>query len=108
MGLDPSNPDWPNKFGAVMASSGEYRQAADFFKIALDMAPGDVEAMHNIGVAAARAGFAAEAEQWFNRALNVDPNFSKAAENLEALRSGRLKPATTRPTTVPASNPVGR
>jgi Tfp pilus assembly protein PilF len=61
-----------------------------------------VDAITNLGVVAARAGFPKEARQHFEKALEIDPKFAKARQNLTALEEGKLGPATTQSTTQPA------
>jgi hypothetical protein len=54
-----------------------------------------------MGIVAALTGFPKEAKANLEQALKVSPGFAKAKESLEALESGKLGPATTRPTTGP-------
>ncbi|HEY7087369.1 MAG TPA: tetratricopeptide repeat protein [Tepidisphaeraceae bacterium] len=105
MRLDPTNPYWPNKFGARMLLAGEYGKAIEYLQRALQLDPMNVPAITNYGIAAVKSGFPAEGQKLFERALTLDPKFEPAKENLEALKSGRLRPATrpagTQPTTSP-------
>jgi tetratricopeptide (TPR) repeat protein len=103
MRLAPNNPRWPTEFGARMADAGQYGVAIDFTRRALEIDPRHVEALTNFGVIAAKTGFPDRAEALFKQALEIEPGFDKALRNLDALKSGRLRPATTRASTLPAT-----
>jgi tetratricopeptide (TPR) repeat protein len=104
--LSPGDARVPTRFGALLASNGEYGRAITYFRQALAIDGRNVEAMRGLGVVAAHTGFPDEARKLFEEALKIDPTFSKAAESLEALRSGRLRPATTRATTRATTKPI--
>jgi tetratricopeptide (TPR) repeat protein len=99
--LEPGNISWPIHFGVRMAESGKYSQAVAYFRDALKIDPQSAEALTNMGIVAALTGFPKEAKANLEQALKVSPGFAKAKESLEALESGKLGPATTRPTTGP-------
>lgn len=107
MRLAPNDPSWPNMFGARMLLSEQYNKAIDYLRNrALQIDPNYVPAITNFGIVAAKTGYPERAEALFNQALKLDPDFAPAKENLEALLSGRLKPATMPATTQSATSPT--
>jgi tetratricopeptide (TPR) repeat protein len=102
MQLAPNDWQMTGRFGAMLASSGQYKLSTFFFLESLKVkrAP---ETLTSYGVVAARVGYKEQAKTLFEQALEISPNFAKARENLEALLSGRLGPATTQSSTLPTT-----
>lgn len=81
--------------GLIMLAKGNQRQAAKWFRRALEMQPGLAEAANNLGCALEALGRLEEAEGSFEKALETKPVFGEAAYNLGRvrLRMGRVRKA---------------
>jgi len=72
---DPSQARVCLALGNLRLISDDLRGAERFFRQALAITPGFVEAMSNLGVVALLRGNEAEARAWYNRAVATDPGF---------------------------------
>lgn len=105
MRFDPKNYRLGLEYGSRLASDGKYKAAAKFFEMAAKADPKAPQVYDAWGLVAVKAGFPKEAKDMFQHALLIDPNYTSARENLAALESGRLKPATTQAASQPATAP---
>ena len=67
----------------------DYRTVLSIWEDALRKAPRSTTVRNNLGNAYAFAGRLDEAEQHFQRALDIDPSMENARRNLEAVRAQR-------------------
>lgn len=75
-----------NYLGAAYAAKNRYNAAIGAFKTAEQIAP-DVASIHyNIAQAYEASGIPLEAEYEYERALEKDPNYTRAAESLARLK----------------------
>ncbi|MBI2844022.1 MAG: tetratricopeptide repeat protein [Armatimonadetes bacterium] len=84
---NPSDYRTFNALGAAYASQGRYEKAIGAFKIAEQVAPGIARIHYNIAQAYEAVGILAEAEYEYEKALTIDPSYTKAKEALMALKS---------------------
>nr|HID58684.1 tetratricopeptide repeat protein [Desulfobacterales bacterium] len=68
--------------GIVMAESGDYKKAIQYYKKALAIDPRYVSAYYNMGNALVNQGNLSEAVQAYQNALKIDPEFLLAYDNL--------------------------
>lgn len=73
--------------GAAYAAQGRYEKAIGAFKTAEQIAPGIARIHYNVAQAYEAVGIHAEAEYEYEKALAIDPSYSKAADALAALRA---------------------
>jgi tetratricopeptide (TPR) repeat protein len=76
--------------GAAYAAKGRYNAAIGAFKTAEQIMPGIASIHYNIAQAYEAAGIPTEAEYEYERALQIDPNYTKARDAYERLKR-RLK-----------------
>ncbi len=84
--------DWRvfNVLGAAYAGKGLYEKAIGAFKVAEQLAPGVASIHYNIAQSYEAAGVLSEADYEYEKALQIDPNYTKAKTAREALRQ-RMK-----------------
>jgi tetratricopeptide (TPR) repeat protein len=70
---------WHN-LGVLYMNKGENMQAAEVFKTAADLSPGDPRPLYNIGVIWERQGYLKDALRYYNDALQREENFLPALE----------------------------
>lgn len=75
-----------NYLGAAYFAKGRTDAAIGAFKTAEQIAPGVVSIHFNIAQAYEASGILSEAEYEYNRAIELDPNYTKAREALERLQ----------------------
>lgn len=85
--LDRTNARAFNYLGAAYGAVGKYNQAVGAFKVAEQLTPRDAKIHFNIAQAYEAAGNPAEAAYEYDKALQIDPNYSRARAALDALRS---------------------
>jgi len=86
---DPGNYRAFVYLGVSYAGKGKYNAAIGALKMAEQLKPGVPNIHYNIGQAYEAAGVPSEAEYEYERALDIDPNYSKARDALDALRRRR-------------------
>jgi tetratricopeptide (TPR) repeat protein len=69
--------------------SGDREQAIAFYQKGLAICPDDDVAHYELGKAFAERGSYAEAEEEFEAALKINPNFADAKKQLDAVRKNR-------------------
>jgi len=80
---------WPayNGLGIIANLQGDYLKAENFFKKADSIAPNSPELLNNIGFALYSADKLAEAESYYLKALQINPDFKKAIYNYGLLQA---------------------
>jgi tetratricopeptide (TPR) repeat protein len=76
-----------NCLGAAYASTGRYEKAIGAFKTAEQMAPDIARIHYNIAQAYEAIGILTEAEYEYEKAVALDPSYTKAAEAMKALKT---------------------
>lgn len=84
--LDNSNHKAFSYLGAAYAAKGRYNAAIGAFKMAEQLAPGVASIHYNIAQAYEAADVPSEAEYEYERALECDPDYTKAVEALNKLK----------------------
>jgi tetratricopeptide (TPR) repeat protein len=84
--IDHSNYKAFTYLGAAYAAKNRFNAAIGAFKTAEQINPGVASIHYNIAQAYEASGIPNEAEFEYERALEIDPNYSKAAEALAALK----------------------
>ena len=72
--------------GAAYAAKNRYNAAIGAFKTAEQVNPGVASIHYNIAQAYEASGITNEAEFEYERAVEIDPNYTKAADALAALK----------------------
>lgn len=72
--------------GAAYSAQERYNAAIGAFKTAEQIAPGVASIHYNIAQAYEASGIQSEAEFEYERALEIDPDYLKAKEALDALK----------------------
>jgi len=75
------------QMGLALVNLGRLDDAIQQFRLVLRTHPLDAEMHCNLGVLLSRKGLVDEAVAEFHRALELDPNLSRAREQLEAVRT---------------------
>jgi arylsulfatase A-like enzyme/thioredoxin-like negative regulator of GroEL len=88
---DHPDPELLGKLGFARLAAGDLDGAAEAFRASSALLPGDPRAVYFLGVVAQKRGDPAAARREFERALTIDPGFSKAADALDRL-GGRAAP----------------
>jgi tetratricopeptide (TPR) repeat protein len=80
---------WPayNGLGIIANLQGDYLKAERFFKKADDISPNSPELLNNIGFALYSADKLTEAESYYLKALQINPDFKKAIYNYALLQA---------------------
>jgi type IV pilus assembly protein PilF len=80
LSLSPDDPQTHNNYGEYLCRKGEYTRAVEQFNDAANepLYPGIAAALTNAGVCAAKIPDAKQAEEYFRKALDHDPNFPYA------------------------------
>jgi tetratricopeptide (TPR) repeat protein len=84
--LDHGNYKAFNYLGAAYAANDRFNAAIGAFKAAEQIAPGVASVHYNIAQAYEATGITNEAEYEYERALELDPDYSKAREALDRLK----------------------
>ncbi len=89
--LAPNDSDINNNFGWYLCQTGRHRESIDYFLRALrnPLYATPSRPLHNAGVCSLRAGDARAAEDYFQRAFQVDPGNPVAMFNLAELNLKR-------------------
>lgn len=79
--------DWESfvNLAAIALRQEKYKESVDWSRKALALNPSAAEAYNNIGAAALAQGDPDTARQYFEKALEFDPGFKQASENLELI-----------------------
>lgn len=83
--LKPDNPRFLSQLGLCHIAVNEYSTARDVLRQALLQDAENVPALNNLGIAMHGSGQATEAAYYFHRALELDPAYAPALENLRNL-----------------------
>ena len=80
---------WPayNGLGIIANLQGDYLKAENFFKKADSISPNSPELLNNIGFALYSADKLTEAESYYLKALQINPDFKKAIYNYALLQA---------------------
>lgn len=73
--------------GVILLEKGKVKEAQDMFQQALVLAGDDAIALYNAGVAQQRGNNLSAAQDYYQRALQQDPNLSEAHNNLATVFS---------------------
>jgi len=84
--LDHNNYKAFNYLGAAYAAKGRFNTAIGAFKRAEEIAPAVASVHYNIAQAYEATGITNEAEYEYERAIEIDPNYTKAREALDRLK----------------------
>jgi Flp pilus assembly protein TadD len=76
-----------NGLGAAYAANGLYEKAIGAFKTAEQMAPNIARIHYNIAQAYEAVGIPTEAEYEYEKAVSLEPSYTKAQEALAAIKS---------------------
>ena len=78
--LSPKDPQTHNNYGQFLCRRGQYTQALEQFKLAADdpLYPGVAASLTNAGICAGGIPDESQAEEYFRRALEHDPNYTYA------------------------------
>lgn len=84
-----SNKDYKvfNCLGAAYAAKSRFEKAIGAFKIAEQIAPDVAKIHYNIAQAYEAVGILTEAEYEYEKAVQLDPSYTKAAQALKSLRN---------------------
>lgn len=97
--LEPKNPDIRNALGTFYCSQKRYKEADQQFTKALENPLYNTPwvALTNSGICARQAGDRSKAESYFNRAINANPRFGPALQEMADLnyQRGDYKTART-------------
>ncbi len=80
----PKDPRIWNNWGYLLLSRGESERAVKKLEMALSLAPGDFEAMVNMGIALDRLGRSGESLAFYKKALAVHPDSPVVYNNMGA------------------------
>ena len=96
--LDPKNPDANNNYGLFLCDRKREREGVRYFLAALrnPLYETPEDAYVNAGICSRRVGEDAAAQDFFERALQVRPEESRALINLASLQLDRGQPAAAR------------
>jgi len=83
--LDPSNADANNLWGAGLLAKGDLCQAKTYLVKAVNLDNKLAEAHNNLGVTFAQMNLYTEARREFQLALQINPDYSSAKQNLSLL-----------------------
>ncbi len=75
-----------NCLGAAYAQKGFFEKAIGAFKTAAQMAPNIARIHYNIAQAYEAVGILTEAEYEYEKAVSIDPSYTKAVEAMSALK----------------------
>ena len=84
--LDQLNYKAFNYLGAAYAAKDRFNAAIGAFKAAEQIAPAVASIHYNIAQAYEATGITNEAEYEYERAIEIDPNYTKAREALDKLK----------------------
>jgi Flp pilus assembly protein TadD len=76
-----------NYLGAAYAAQGRYEKAIGAFKTAEQIAPGVARIHYNIAQAYEAVGILAEAEYEYEKAVSIEPTYTKAQDALKSLKA---------------------
>lgn len=74
------------RLGSRLINQGNYLEAAQVTRQALEITPDSADALNNLGWALANLGFFREAETYLERSVTIRPGFDLAWANLEWVR----------------------
>jgi hypothetical protein len=70
--------DLPSGFGVLLYTIGDYAEAMEYFQRSLELVGVDARTTFNIALCMNRSGRQAEASEWINRTLELDPHSEQA------------------------------
>ena len=91
---EPNNITARNWFGKALLGQGQFQEAASEFISAINLAANQksislAELHNNLGVAYSQSARYNEARQEFEKALQIDPNYTNAAKNLAKVKENQ-------------------
>ena len=81
---DPNNVITHGRLALALASVGRINEAIEHCRIVIAARPGDFEMYANLGILLQNMGKLDEAIECYRKALQINPNFQKAREKLDA------------------------
>jgi len=87
--IEPDHTIAHGRLGLSLTQLGKFDEAIKEFRIVLKSRPDDVEMHCNLGILLEQQGKTAEAIVEYRRALQIDPNYARARERLDAAMSRR-------------------
>jgi len=97
LGSAPSEPRYLSQLGLCHIYLGNFPQAEELLRRALQQAPADTAAWNNLGLSLLSRGRPAEARSCFLNAVKLDPDFSLARQNLSQLDADTKQKTVTEP-----------
>jgi polyferredoxin len=82
---NPKRADGYLSLGALLAGLGQVDRALEVFDDGIAELPGEADLYYNSGVAHAMSGRREQAAESFQKVLNIDPDHTRARENLDGL-----------------------
>lgn len=86
---NPTNPALLNEYGNVLVSEGKLKDAARYYRKAVDLAPLLAVAWNNLGVVEGAMGNSMAAENAYRKAIKAAPYYALAYYNLGALHDNQ-------------------
>jgi len=86
---EPGNIIAHGRLGLALASVGKRDEAIEHFRIVLKARPDDVEMHCNVGILLEKQGKIEQAIRQYRQAIDIDPNYTKARNLLEAALAKR-------------------
>lgn len=92
LALNPRNNDYWLKFGRALEATGEIAAAEELYFMLVEKEPQEYRGWNCLGVLLLMKGDKAGAEEFFRKALSINPHFPNARYNLQEFRgsSNRL------------------
>jgi tetratricopeptide (TPR) repeat protein len=84
--LAPFNPEFKNKEGASLMSQNKVAEAMKVFESTIGENPKFVPALNNLGYVYIVSGNPGKADEYYNRALKLDPDYEPLLMNIAGLR----------------------
>ena len=81
------------KLSYIYIKNKKLKKAMRVLTQLLNNEPDNVDALNNMGIAAAMSGHIKIAEAYFKKALNLDPNYQKTKQNLALLKKIKIRNA---------------
>lgn len=84
--VQPDNPRWYFELGNLYSSRDQHELAGHYYTKALDVSPGHIDAMINLGVTLARKGEIEKAKELWARVVILEPGNRTATDYLEKFK----------------------
>jgi tetratricopeptide (TPR) repeat protein len=82
----PAEPDWISDFAEEMANAGKIDEAFKIMEAALEVHPNNAKLLSDMGEAYLMMENKTKAEEFFQKALKVDPNLERAKMMIDRLK----------------------